>query len=134
MFKELAYQASDELIFSPSKHPLRYGYNLSIGDGKVVPELKYIIKEGLERDRNLLIEEYSKITSSSIERAVELGLYNVQLEMEISEPMTIDPDLCTEIVAAQKGILQEYYERYGINAALLNKSIKEVNLTRYNSS
>lgn len=117
-FKNLAYRGVDELIFGYSKNPLRYGLNLTVGDGKVVPEVKYMLKPGFERDLNLTVEEYKKITLSIMHRALNLNLKNVQLDTELTEPMVTNPELGGEIVKTQKEILQKYHNEHHINTAL----------------
>ncbi|MCS7136638.1 MAG: methyltransferase MtaB domain-containing protein [Nitrososphaerota archaeon] len=117
-FKELAYKDADELIFGFAKKPLSYGLGLSVGDGKVVPEVKYLLKPGFEQDLNALVEEYKKVTLSIMERAVNLGVKDVQLETEFVEPMTINPGWGAAVIEAQKEILLTYHEKYGIRSAL----------------
>lgn len=117
-FRELAYEDVDELVFGFAKKPLSYGLGLSVGDGKVVPEVKYLLKPGLEHNINLLLEEYKKVTLSVMERAANLGVTGVQLETEFIEPMTVNPSWGAAVIEAQKDVLLTYYERHGIRSAL----------------
>lgn len=117
-FRELAYENSDELVFGFAKKPLSYGLGLSVGDGKVIPEVKYLLKPGLEQNLDAFVEEYKKVTLSIMERAANLGVMNVQLETEFVEPMTINPSWGAAVIEAQKEVLSTYYEKYGIRSAL----------------
>jgi methanol--5-hydroxybenzimidazolylcobamide Co-methyltransferase len=117
-FRNLAYSNADEVCFGIAKKPLKYGFELSVGDGKVVPEVKYILKPGFENKPKLIIEEYGKITLSIMHRALNLGFRNVQLDTELTEPLTMNPDLSGEIAKLQKEILSRYYSEYGLKSAL----------------
>lgn len=117
-FDHLAYKEPDELVFGFAKYPLRYGLGLTVGDGKVVPEVKYLLKPGLERSPETFIEEYKKTTVSIMERAANLGFYDVQLETEFVEPMTVNPKLGALVIEAQKTIMDDYHKKFGIRTAL----------------
>lgn len=117
-FKKLAYENADKLIFGSAKKPLSYGLGLSVGNGKVIPEVKYLLKPGLEKSLNMLVEGYKKVTFSIMERAANLGVTDVQLETEFVEPMTTNPNWGSAVIEAQKEVLLTYYERYGIRSAL----------------
>jgi len=117
-FDHLAYKEPDELVFGFAKYPLRYGLGLTIGDGKVVPEIKYLLKPGLERNPETFIEEYKRTTISIMERAANLGFYDVQLETEFVEPMTVSPKLGASVIGAQKTIMDDYHKKFGIRTAL----------------
>ncbi|MEM3474824.1 MAG: methyltransferase MtaB domain-containing protein [Nitrososphaerota archaeon] len=117
-FRELAYENAYELAFGFAKKPLSYGLGLSVGDGKVIPEVKYLLKPGLEQNLNALVEEYKKVTLSIMERAANLGVTDVQLETEFVEPMTMNPSWGAAVIETQKEVLSTYYERYGIRSAL----------------
>lgn len=117
-FRNLAYSNADEVCFGIAKKPLKYGFELSVGDGKVVPEVKYILKPGFENKPKLLVDEYEKIALSIVHRALNLGFRNVQLDTELTEPLTMNPDLSGEIAKSQKEILSKYYSEYGLKSAL----------------
>jgi methanol--5-hydroxybenzimidazolylcobamide Co-methyltransferase len=103
----------EEIKYGFSKFPLKYGINLEIGRGKVVPEIKYFprIKESLK-------EEYTNITKEILNRAVDLGVRDLQLETELTYVETGDPKLAGEIVRIQKEIMENYAKEYNINLGL----------------
>ena len=105
-------------MFGSSKTPLTYGLGLSVGDGKVVPEVKYALKPGFERDLDLLVGEYAKVTLSVMERAVGLGIQAVQLETEFVEPTVLNGGWGSTIARAQKELLSKYHSEHGIKTAL----------------
>ncbi|MGB9759187.1 MAG: methyltransferase MtaB domain-containing protein [Thermoproteota archaeon] len=103
----------EEIKFGFSKFPLKYGINLEIGKGKVVPEIKYF-----PRVKGDLKEEYTNITKEILNRAVDLGVRDLQLETELTYVETGNPKLAGEIVRIQKDIMENYAKEYNINLGL----------------
>ena len=92
-FDRLAYSSANELLFGHAKEPRRYGFDLSIGDGKVVPEINYWPRREADLDPRMLVEQYRSITHAVLERAVNLGMQDLQLETELSHVSTLRPEL-----------------------------------------
>ncbi|MEM3454218.1 MAG: methyltransferase MtaB domain-containing protein [Thermoproteota archaeon] len=103
----------EEIKFGFSKFPLKYGINLEVGNGKVIPEIKYFprVKEDLK-------EEYINITKEVLSRAVDLGIKDLQLETELTYVETGNPKLAGEIVRSQRDIIEKYAKEYNINLGL----------------
>lgn len=118
MFSQLAYESPDEVLFGFAKHPLNYGFRLKVGEGSVIPEVKYILKPGFERSQELLVEEYRKTTMAIMERMVNLGFDEVQLDTEFVEPMVTNKTWGSSVIREQKEILQKYYDEHGIKSGL----------------
>ncbi|MCX8193650.1 MAG: methanol--corrinoid methyltransferase [Nitrososphaeria archaeon] len=117
-FTELAYDTPKDLLFGFAKHPLNYGFDLSVGRGKVIPEVKYLLKPGFEKEKDLLLEEYKKTTMAIMERIVNLGFKEVQLDTEFVEPMVRNVEWGSSVVREQKEILHKYYLEHGVKSAL----------------
>ena len=100
----------DQLSFGFASHPLRYGLNLEVGKGFVVPEIKYFPRVG--RD---LKEEYKAITDGVLKRAVGLGVERLQLETELTYVEMEVPGLAGEIVRLQKDLMEKYAAEYGVS-------------------
>jgi methanol--5-hydroxybenzimidazolylcobamide Co-methyltransferase len=107
-----------ELVFGRSKYPLKYGLGLEVGNGFVVPEIKYSPRPGKEESIETLRREYEVITGDILERAVDIGLPAIQLETEHVVQMTRNPAWGAEITSAQKEIMEKFHEEYGIKCAL----------------
>jgi len=107
-FTSLALK-EEELIFGFSKFPLKYGINLEVGNGRVVPEIKYFPRVGSN-----LKEEYISITEQVLRRAVDLGIEELQLETELTYIETGNPKLAGEIVRTQKEIIEKYAREYNL--------------------
>ncbi|MGQ9781553.1 MAG: methyltransferase MtaB domain-containing protein [Nitrososphaeria archaeon] len=103
----------ERLIFGFALHPLRYGNELEIGNGYVVPEIKYFPRVG----KNLK-EEYETITEQVLRRAVSLGIERLQLETELTYIEMETSTLAGEIVRLQKDLIEKYAAEYGLNLGL----------------
>ncbi len=114
----MAYDSPDEILFGFSRYPLRYGLGLEVGSGEVIPEIKYIPKADRTTSLERLKAAYVEITRHVLERAADLGVESVQLETEFLEPMTWNPEWGGEIVRAQKEVMEQFYEEWGIKSAL----------------
>lgn len=117
-FPYMATKSWEELLPGISKFPLRYGRDLEIGSGTVVPEIKYFPRRDLERETETLMSEYRDITDSILKRATNLGLTSIQLETEQSFLVTKNPKLGREITNLQKTIIDKYSDEYGIKCGL----------------
>jgi len=117
-FSRLAYDSPDDISFGFAKTPLRYGLGLSVGDGKVVPEVKYMLKPGFEKSIESLVGEYRSVTLSVMERAVNQGMLDVQLETEFTEPVVMNEGWSESVAREQKDIMSKYHDEHGVRAAL----------------
>ncbi len=114
----LAYDGPDEVSFGSAKTPLNYGLDLSVGDGKVVPEVKYMLKPGFEKSVESLVGEYRSVTLSVMERAVNQRMFDVQLETEFTEPVVMNGGWSESVAGAQKEIMSKYHDEHGVRTAL----------------
>lgn len=117
-FSAMETKSWEELIFGISKHPLKYGFDLEVGNGEVVPEIKYFPRRGGEDDPETLKREYREITDNILRRAVDQGIPSIQLETEQTFMVTKKPVLGGEITSIQKSVIEEYVEEYGLKCAL----------------
>ncbi len=117
-FSGLAYRDKDEITYGFAKTPLKYGLGLSVGDGKVVPEVKYMLKPGFEKSLDSLVKEYQSITLSIMERAANQGVTDVQLETEFTEPVVMNRAWSKSVAETQKEVLSKCHDEYDIRTAL----------------
>ena len=108
-FSRLEYTPKD-LVFGFSKKSLRYGIGLEVGNGRVVPEIKYFPR--IERN---VREEYKHITEQLLKKAIALGIENLQLETELTYLEMEDPRLVVELVNLQKDLIERYAKEYGLH-------------------
>lgn len=118
IFHELAYKDWKEAIFGFAKNKLRYGFGLEVGNGKVIPEIKYTLKPGMEKNLDSLMKEYDEALHSVMDRAINLGIESLQVDLEFTEPMTIQPRWGYEVVVAHKELMEKYNSEYGLKCGL----------------
>jgi len=117
-FLSMETRSWNDLMFGVSRHPLKYGLNLEVGNGEVVPEIKYFPKRNGEEDPETLKREYKEITDNILKRAIDLGLPSMQLETEQTFVVTKNPPLSGEITSIQKSVMEKYADEYGLKCAL----------------
>ena len=117
-FKRVEIDNPSKLVFGVAKHPLSYGLGLKIGQGEVVPEVKFFPKTISEKDEHAFKKEVENITKDILDRAVELGVSAIQIETEQSFMETKNPRLVAEVTNIQKSIMEKYADEYGIKLGL----------------
>ncbi len=118
IFSELAFDDPMDLVFGTAKTPMEYGFDLAVGNGKVIPEIKFFPKPNQLKSRETTVNTYKEITTGILKRAVFLGIEDVQLELELPSQLTKDVKLGGEVIHVQKEILEKFKNEFGINSAL----------------
>ena len=78
----LAYSSPEEFVFGRSKHPVKCGFNVVIGDGEVIPEVNFtlpsvkVCRDNLREIRKL----FRDITTRVLMKCVELSQEQVVVE------------------------------------------------------
>ncbi|MEM2447192.1 MAG: methyltransferase MtaB domain-containing protein [Candidatus Bathyarchaeia archaeon] len=110
VYRSLEVKSWNDFIFGVSKYPLKYGFDIEVGNGEVIPEIKYFPRGGGERKIKDLKREYYSITEGVLKRAVNLGLKSMQLETEQTFVITKNPSLGGEITSIQKSIMEKFFD------------------------
>ncbi len=117
-YTSMAYANADELIFGQCKFPVKAGLGLEIGAGYTSPEVNYAPRPQAGKSKEKLVKEYERITTDIMARMVQIGAPSVVLETEHVEQMSNNPDWGGAVAHAQKTIMEEYHDEYGIKCAL----------------
>ncbi|MFI5383699.1 MAG: methyltransferase MtaB domain-containing protein, partial [Methanosarcina thermophila] len=117
-YTSMAYANADELIFGQSKFPVKAGLGLEIGGGYTSPEVNYAPRPGAGASKDKLVKEYERITTDIMARMVQIGAPSVVLETEHVQQMSNNPEWGGAVAHAQKTIMEEYHDEYGIKCAL----------------
>ncbi|HEY3360361.1 MAG TPA: methyltransferase MtaB domain-containing protein, partial [Methanosarcina sp.] len=117
-YTSMAYASADELVFGQAKFPVKAGLGLEIGAGYTSPEVNYAPRPGAGASKEKLIKEYERITTDIMARMVQIGAPSVVLETEHVQQMSNNPDWGGAVAHAQKTIMEEYHDEYGIKCAL----------------
>ena len=119
-FNSLAISNESEIVFGTAPAPVKCGYGLEIGGGKVYPELNFTLPQ-------MLIEEptwkevkghYEEIAVMIVRAARRLHLPGLAVEFELLPPMTERPEWGAEITAILHGALKQAHEEYALPGAL----------------
>jgi len=117
-YTSMAYESADEMSFGKTKHPVKTGLGLEIGAGYTIPEVNYAPRPEAGASKEKLVKEYERITTDIMQRMVQVGFPAVILETEHVQQMSNNPDWGAEVAHAQKTIMEEYHDEYGIKCAL----------------
>ncbi|HII00413.1 TPA: methanol--corrinoid methyltransferase [Methanosarcinaceae archaeon] len=117
-YTSMAYANADDMLFGNSKFPVKAGLGLEIGAGYTTPELNYAPRPQAGKSKEKLIKEYERITTDAMARMVQIGAPSIVLETEHVEQMTNNPEWGGAVAHAQKTIMEEYHDEYGIKCAL----------------
>jgi methanol--5-hydroxybenzimidazolylcobamide Co-methyltransferase len=117
-YTKMAYASADDMIFGNAKVPVKAGLGLEIGAGYTTPEVNYAPRPEAGETKEKLVKEYERITRDIMARMVQVGFPAVVLETEHVQQMTNNPTWGGEVAAAQKAIMEDYHDEYGIKCAL----------------
>jgi methanol--5-hydroxybenzimidazolylcobamide Co-methyltransferase len=117
-YTKMAYASADDMIFGNSPYPVKAGLDLEIGGGYTTPEVNYAPRPEAGETKEKLVVEYERITKDIMGRMVQVGFPAVVLETEHVQQMTNNPSWGAEVAAAQKAIMEDYHDEYGIKCAL----------------
>ncbi|MDK2826076.1 methanol:corrinoid methyltransferase [Methanolobus vulcani] len=117
-FTSMAYSEADEMVFGNAKLPVKAGLDLEIGAGYTTAEVNYAPRPEAGESMEKLVNEYQRITKDIMARMVQVGFPSVVLETEHVQQMTNNPSWGAAVAHAQKTIMEEYHEEYGIKCAL----------------
>ncbi len=117
-YTSMAYASADDMLFGNAKFPVKAGLGLEIGAGYTTPELNYAPRPQAGKSKEKLVKEYERITTDAMARMVQIGAPSIVLETEHVEQMTNNPEWGGAVAHAQKTIMEEYHDEYGIKCAL----------------
>ncbi len=81
--------------------------------------------------KDLLLEEYKRITNDIMERAIKLGFPSIMLEIEHVAQLTLNPSWGEEVIKVCKDILHKFHQKYGIKCAI-RATIADVRRSEHN--
>jgi methanol--5-hydroxybenzimidazolylcobamide Co-methyltransferase len=119
-YTALAVSEPNDLLYGVSPHPLDCGLGLTIGGGKVFPEVNFTlpamnIEEGTWAE---VLAHYDEMARQILRRAVSLGVPGIVLEFELLPPMTERPEWGAEITGILKRHIVACHEKHHLACAL----------------
>ena len=117
-FTKMAYAKADDMVFGKAVKPVKAGLGLEIGAGYTTPEVNYAPRPEAGASKEKLVKEYERITTDIMARMVQIGAPSVVLETEHVQQMSNNPEWGGAVAHAQKTIMENYHDEYGIKCAL----------------
>lgn len=119
-FQSLAIDTPEALVFGSAPKPLATRSGMTIGGGRVYPELNFtlppmdITRETMPR----VLDHYRQIIEGALRRAVELESSGVVIEFETLPPMTEFPEWGLSIVRVLLDGMRQYETSAGLKSVL----------------
>lgn len=119
-FTSLAITDERKISFGTAPAPVRCGFGLEIGGGKVFPELNFTLPPILIEDATWkeVKAHYEEMAAMIVRAARRLHLPGLVVEFELLPPMTERPEWGAELTAVLHAALKQAYEDYGLPGAL----------------
>ncbi|MBI5503169.1 MAG: hypothetical protein HY899_00095 [Deltaproteobacteria bacterium] len=120
MFRHLAFESADDLVFGRCPRPLRCGFGVELGNGSVAPEVNFTLPAMTlcEATWSQAVDHYRVMATEIVGRALFLKAPALVLEFEHLPPMTERAEWGAEITALLLEILRDAQERHGLASAL----------------
>jgi methanol--5-hydroxybenzimidazolylcobamide Co-methyltransferase len=119
-FNSLAISSPENLVYGISPHPLSCGLGLTIGAGKVFPEVNFTLPPMNMTPETWpqVVAHYEEMGAQIVRRALSLHVPGLVLEFELLPPMTDCPEWGAELTAILKRHLVEAHQKHGLASAL----------------
>jgi len=119
-FDALAYDSALEMGFGRARYPLRCGFDLEVGTGKVFPEVNFTLPIMRVDEANLdeILDQYNEMVSNVLQRLTILQVPGAVIEFEHTPQMTEQIDMGAEITGQMKTLMENHYQEYGLKTAL----------------
>ena len=118
-FTTLAVSGPQDLLFGHSPKPVNCGFDLTIGNGTVFPEVNFTlpVMDVTQATWPEVLAHYEEMATNILKRAVAQKVPGIVLEFEQLPQMTETPEWGAEITALLERHLKEVYEKYGLRGA-----------------
>lgn len=119
-FSELSITNVDDLVFGTCPNPVQITPDIKVGNGITIPEVNYILPHESEVSENSLdkvVALYRTMAEDCLERAVELSIPALVIEIELVFELTVNPTWGEDVIKATREVIEEYKDK-GVHAAL----------------
>ena len=116
----LAYDSADQMIFGSARNPVTCGLGVTIGGGQVLPEVNFTLPAMSIEDDTIedVREQYRRMVSGILERAVQLETEAIVLEFEHLFEFTRNPRWGAEVTSDIKELMTQAHQTHGLHSAL----------------
>jgi methanol--5-hydroxybenzimidazolylcobamide Co-methyltransferase len=119
-FTSLTINDPKDLIFGVAPNPVRVTPHIVAGGGRTMPELNYILPhntEVSERTINDVVALYRRMAEGSLQRALELSIPELVIEIELVFELTLKPEWGEAVIRATREAM-DAYEGQGVHSAM----------------
>lgn len=119
-FSQLAISNLDDFVFGTSPHPVTLKNGLTIGGGKVLPELNFTLPN-MQIDAGSMPEvhhQYTQMIEEACARAVELHAPGLIVEFELLPDLTLQPEWGAEVTRILRETLDRTQEKHHLPVGL----------------
>lgn len=119
-FDQLAINDPRDFLYGTSPKPVTTRRGLVIGGGTVYPEINFTLPTMLVTAETMpkVEEQYRAMIYGTLQRAVDLEVPGLVVEVETLPPMTENPDWGMTVVRILLDAMEEYAARDGLKSAL----------------
>lgn len=117
---KLIIDSPDNLLFGKAPRPVKLKRGFEIGSGEVYPEINFTLPQMIIDETNWkeIRDIYRDIITEVCRRGVDLYAPALVVEFELLPPMTIKPEWGAEITEILTGVMEDFYQKYGLKSAL----------------
>jgi methanol--5-hydroxybenzimidazolylcobamide Co-methyltransferase len=118
-FTTLAVSGPQDLLFGHSPKPVNCGFDLTIGNGTVFPEVNFTlpVMDVTQATWPEVLAHYEEMATNILKRAVAQKAPGIVLEFEQLPQMTETPEWGAEITALLERHLKQAFEKHGLRGA-----------------
>ena len=116
-FTKMETKSVNDLVFGQAANPVEYGFDVKLGVGEVIPNIKVAPAEGSETSVEGMVATCKNIAFSACDRAAAIGLPTLQIEQEHVAQQTKSAEISAKTTAVQVEQLEELHEKYGTKAS-----------------
>ncbi len=119
-YNSLSIKNKEEFIFGKCVHPVKLKSGLTIGEGKVYPELNFTLPSMIVREDTMdeVRQQYNEMVRAACARAGELAAEGLVIEFELLPELTINPEWGKQVVEILRSELEDAQKKYGIKVGL----------------
>ncbi|MBE6489119.1 MAG: methanol--corrinoid methyltransferase, partial [Methanosphaera stadtmanae] len=110
VFTKMETQSADDMLFGETKHPVKLGLDQEAGAGLVYPNIKVAPAEGSEESIDGLEATSKNIAFAACQRASDIGLPAIQIEMEHVQQQSISREASERCTAVTWEQLEELHD------------------------
>ena len=111
MFTDLAISQPKDLLYGVSPRPVPCGFDLTIGDGSVYPEVNFTLPTiAIEAETwPKIVTHYEQMANDIVRRSLSLKVPGLVLEFELLPAMTEHPEWGAELGAFGEALVSLRY-------------------------